>query len=63
MTMAGLYARLRMPDSAARWLAVVAANRDCPCASWTARAFAIEPRLRELRGTPAFERFLRERRE
>ena len=56
-TAAAVYARLGEPETAVHWLAAGLAN---PSTGYTARAYAIEPSLFVLRGTPAFERFLRE---
>ena len=56
-TAAAVYARLGEPETAVRWLAAGLAN---PSGGYTARGYAIEPSLFVLRGTPAFERFLRE---
>jgi serine/threonine protein kinase/tetratricopeptide (TPR) repeat protein len=54
--MAGTYARLGEPDSAVSWL-----ERSLMkgIVSYSAKSFALNPKLRLLRGTPAFERFLR----
>jgi len=57
LTAAAVYARLGEPETAVRWLAAGLAS---PHGVYTARRFAIEPSLFVLRGTPAFERFLRE---
>ena len=54
-TMAAIYARLGEPDTAVRWLE---AGLAAPF-GWTGRGYAVEPRLQVLRGTAAFERFLR----
>ena len=53
---AGTYARLGQPDSAVSWL-----ERSLPRGNggYTAKSLAINPKLRLLHGTPAFERFLR----
>lgn len=57
VAVAAAYARLGDIPSAMRWLAATLAN---PMGSYTARAFAIEPKLLPLRRTPAFAKFLRE---
>ena len=54
---AAVYARLGESETAVRWLAAGLAN---PSGGHTARRYAAEPSLLVLRGTPAFERFLRE---
>jgi serine/threonine-protein kinase len=53
---AGTYARMGQPDSAVSWLERSLATVN---GGYTAKAFAINPKLRLLRGTPEFERFLR----
>jgi hypothetical protein len=53
--MAGIYGRLDEPEEAVRWLE---AGLRAPV-SFTARGYANEPKTHVLRGTPAFERFLR----
>ena len=57
VAVAAAYARLGDVPSAMRWLDATLAN---PMGSYTARAFAIDPKLLPLRGTPAFVAFLRE---
>jgi len=54
--MAGTYARLGQPDSAASWLERALANGD---GQYTAKALERNPKLWLLRGAPAFERFMR----
>jgi len=54
---AAVYARLGEPETAVRWLAAGLAS---PSGGYTSRRYAMEPSLFVLRGTPAFERFLRE---
>ena len=56
IAVAAAYARLGDSPTAMRWLEATLAN---PMGSYTARAFAIEPKLLPLHGTPAFEAFLR----
>jgi Flp pilus assembly protein TadD len=53
--MGGLYARLGQPDSAVIWLEKTIAN---PIGRYTSQGLAVNPKLRVLHGTPAFERFL-----
>jgi tetratricopeptide (TPR) repeat protein len=57
VAVAAAYARLGDVPAAMRWLEATLAN---PKGGYTARAIAIEPKLLPLRGTPLFERFLRE---
>jgi tetratricopeptide (TPR) repeat protein len=57
IVVAAAYARLGESATAMRWLEATLAN---PMGSYTARAFTIDPKLLPLRGTPLFERFLRE---
>ncbi len=56
VVVAGAYARLGDVPAAMRWLEATLAN---PMGSYTARAFATEPKLLSLRGTPAFAQFRR----
>ena len=56
ITAAATYARLGETETAVRW---IEAGYATSSGGWTARAYAIEPKLLVLRGTPAFERFLR----
>ena len=53
--MAGSYARLGQPDSAVSWLERSLAKG---IGLYSAQSLAINPKLRLLRGTPAFERML-----
>jgi hypothetical protein len=57
VAVAAAYARIGDSPSALRWLGATLAN---PMGSYTARAFALDPKLLPLRGTPSFERFLRD---
>ena len=57
IAIAAAYARLGDSPTAMRWLEATLAN---PMGSYTARAFAIDPKLLPLRGTSVFERLLRE---
>ncbi|MDB4890026.1 MAG: protein kinase [Gemmatimonadetes bacterium] len=57
VAVAAAYARLGDSSTAMRWLAATLSN---PMGSYTARAFTIDPKLLPIRGTPLFERFLRE---
>jgi tetratricopeptide (TPR) repeat protein len=54
--MAGTYARLGQPDSAVSWLERSLAKG---VGQYTAQSLALNPKLRALRDTPAFELFLR----
>jgi TolB-like protein len=54
---AATYARLGEPEKAVAWLESIVKDRG---ASWTARGLANRPKLLLLRGTPAYERFLRD---
>jgi hypothetical protein len=53
---AGTYARLGQPDSAVSWLERSLAKG---IGMYSAKSYATNPKLRLLRGTPAFEQFLR----
>ena len=55
-TIAGTYARLGQPDSAVNWL-----EQSLPRGNggYTAKSLVINPKFWLLRGTPAFERFVR----
>ena len=53
--MAAIYGRLGEPEEAVPWLE---AGLRAPV-RWTARGYANEPKTKVLRGSPAFERFLR----
>jgi eukaryotic-like serine/threonine-protein kinase len=54
--MAGTYARLGQPDSAVSWLERALIKG---VSQYTAKSLETNPKLRLLRGTPAFERMLR----
>ena len=54
--MAGTYARLGQPDSAVSWLERSLVKG---VGQYTAKSFELNPKLRLLRGAPAFERMLR----
>ncbi|HKH94007.1 MAG TPA: protein kinase, partial [Gemmatimonadaceae bacterium] len=56
VVMAGTYARLGQPDSAVSWLERSLAEGN---GGYPAKSIEVHPKLRVLRGMPAFERFLR----
>ena len=58
-TVAGIYARLGEPDAAMRWIENAVRN---PFGYHTALDYGNDPKLKVLRGTPAFERLIREER-
>ena len=59
-TVAGIHARLGEPDAAVRWIESGVRN---PFGYYTARGYGNDPKLKLLRGNPAFERLIREERQ